>query len=418
MKVHRIELYHVSIPLPKPFYPSWIPAYPQQFNRCTLLKITTDDGLVGYSAGMAMEEEREGLGSLLGQYLIGVDVENLTKVRQLLREASYLGWKNNWIEAAFWDLLGKKQGKPVYELLGGKGGLMPTYCSTGEIHDPAQRADEVLRIRDMGFKIVKLRVHDADISKDIAQLEAVRTAVGDTMKIGVDANQGWPVSVIQPTHIWDLDRAVAFAKACEQFEIGWLEEPLDMYAFEDMAELRKRTTTPIAGGELTTGWHEHRMLFEKGCLDVYQPDASFCGIDTAVRIMHEANRRALRFKPHTWSNGIGFAMNLQIAAANPVREPIEYPYEPPGWIPSVRDGILAQPFLVDKEGHVPIPDRPGLGFEIDEKALKRYGRKFFEMTPTTLALKTIRQRGLMTAVKLAAARKGVKLPAFLSGPNR
>jgi L-alanine-DL-glutamate epimerase-like enolase superfamily enzyme len=417
MKVHRIELYHVSIPLPKPFYPSWIPAYPQQFNRCTLLKITTDDGLVGYSAGMAMEEEREGLGSLLGQYLIGVDVENLTKVRQLLREASYLGWKNNWIEAAFWDLLGKRQGKPVYELLGGKGGRMPTYCSTGEIHDPAQRADEVLRIRDMGFNIVKLRVHDADIKKDIAQLEAVRTAVGDTMKIGVDANQGWPVSVIQPTHIWDLDRAAAFAKACEKYDIAWLEEPLDMYAFEDMAELRKRTSTPIAGGELTTGWHEHQMLFEKGCLDVYQPDASFCGIDTAVKIMHEANRRGLRFKPHTWSNGIGFAINLQIAAANPVREPIEYPYEPPGWIPSVRDGILARPFVADKDGSIQIPDGPGLGFEINEKALKRYGRKFFEMTPATLAIKTIRQRGLLTAIRLAAAKKGVNLPSFLSGSN-
>jgi len=120
MKVSKIELYHISIPLPGEFYPSWIPGYPQKFNRSTLLKITTDDGIVGYSAGMAMEEEREGLGSLLGQYLIGQDVEKLDEVNHLLREASYLGWRNNWIEAAFWDILGKKEGKPVYELLGGK----------------------------------------------------------------------------------------------------------------------------------------------------------------------------------------------------------------------------------------------------------------------------------------------------------
>ncbi len=176
MKVNRIELYHVSIPLPSDFYPAWIPGYPQKFNRCTLLKITTDNDLAGYSAGMAMEEEREGLGSLLGQYLIGQEVENLDEVRHLLREASYLGWRNNWIEAAFWDLLGKKEGKPVYELLGGKGGRMPAYCSTGEVHEPEQRAEEVLALREKGYNIVKLRVHDFDIKKDIAQVKAGATA--------------------------------------------------------------------------------------------------------------------------------------------------------------------------------------------------------------------------------------------------
>lgn len=405
MKVNKIELYHISIPLPAPFYPSWIPGYPQQFNRCTLLKITTDDGLVGYSGGMAMEEEREGLGSLLGQYLIGQEVEKLDQVRQLLREASYLGWRNNWIEAAFWDLIGKKEGKPLCELLGGEGGRIPTYCSTGEVHDPARRAEEVLAVREMGFNIVKLRVHDFDIKKDIEQLKTVRKAVGDSMKISVDANQGWPVTIINRPPIWDLERATEFAKACEEYDISWLEEPLDMYAFDEMAELRRRTKTPIAGGELTPGWHEHKMLFEKESLDIYQPDATFCGIDTSMKIMHEANRRNLKFKPHTWTNGIGFAINLQIAAANPNREPIEFPYEPPGWIPQFRDGILTEPFMIDKEGYVTIPDKPGLGFEIDEHALSRYGRKFFEMTPGGLAMKTIRQRGLFTALKLAKAKK-------------
>ncbi len=405
MKVKKIELYHVSIPLPKEFYPSWIPGYPQKFNRFTLLKITTDDGLVGYSAGIAMEEEREGLGTLIGQYLIDQDAERIDRVRQLLREASYLGWRNNWIEAAFWDLIGKKEGKPVYELLGGQGGCMQAYCSTGEVHEPQRRAEEVLALKDMGFSIVKLRVHDHDIKNDIEQVKAVREAVGDSMEIGVDANQGWPVSIIEEPPIWDLQRAVEFAGACEEYGVAWLEEPLDMYAFDEMAELRSRVKTPIAGGELTPGLHEHKIMFEKGSLDIYQPDAIFSGVDTAVKVMQEANRRGLRFKPHTWTNGIGFAINLQIGAANPNREPIEFPYEPPAWIPEYRDGILKEPFTVDKEGCVTIPDKPGLGFEIDEEALNRYGRKFFEMTPGGLALKTIKQRGLLNALKLAKAKK-------------
>lgn len=405
MKVEKIELYHVSIPLPAEFYPAWVPGYPQKFNRCTLLKLTSDDGLVGYSAGMAMEEEREGLGTLLGQYLIGQDIEKMDEVLHLLREASYLGWRNNWIEAAFWDILGKKEGKPVYELLGGKGGRIPTYCSTGEVHDPKQRAEEVLAIRDMGFKIVKLRVHDNEIKNDIAQIEEVRKAVGDTMVIGVDANQGWPVTIIKKPAIWDLARATEYAKACEEYDIAWLEEPLDMYAFDEMAELRKRTKVPIAGGELTPGWHEHKMLFEKESLDIYQPDATFSGIDTAVKVMREANRRGLKFKPHTWTNGVGFAINLQIAAASPNREPIEFPFEPPGWIPKYRDGIMTKPIEIDKEGYITLPDKPGLGFEIDEQALTKYGRKFFAMNSRGLAMKTIKQRGLFSALKLAKSKK-------------
>ena len=405
MKVERIELYHISIPLPEDFYPSWIPGYPQRFNRSTLIKITTDDGLIGYSAGMAMEEEREGLGTLLGQYLIGQDVEKMEEVRHLLREASYLGWRNSWIEAAFWDLLGKKENKPLYRLLGGKEGRLQAYCSTGEVHEPARRAEEVLAAREMGFKVVKLRVHDHDPQKDIEQIRVVREAVGDSMVLGVDANQGWPVTIIEKPPIWDLERALEFARACEEYDMAWLEEPLDMYAFDEMAALRRQTKTAIAGGELTPGWHEHKILFEKESLDIYQPDSTFSGVDTAVKVMQEALGRGLEFSPHTWTNGIGLAINLQIAAACPKKKAVEFPYEPPAWIPQYRDGIMAEHFNIDKEGYINLPDKPGLGFEIDEKALSRYGRKFFDMTPRGLAVKTIRQRGLFSALKLAKKKK-------------
>lgn len=71
--VARIELYHVGIPTPAPFYPSWIPGMPQTKNQFTLLKIITDDGVTGYSAGTAMGRERASLGELLGPYLLGED---------------------------------------------------------------------------------------------------------------------------------------------------------------------------------------------------------------------------------------------------------------------------------------------------------------------------------------------------------
>ncbi|MEZ5186070.1 MAG: hypothetical protein R2720_10030 [Candidatus Nanopelagicales bacterium] len=100
MKIERIELFHVAVPLPKPFYPAWIPGYPQTANRFTLMRLTTDEGVQGLAAGIAFEREREGLGGLLGPYLIGLDPLDMPTVRQRIREASYLGWRNYWIEAA------------------------------------------------------------------------------------------------------------------------------------------------------------------------------------------------------------------------------------------------------------------------------------------------------------------------------
>ena len=110
--VSRIELFHVAVPLPAHFYPSWIPGFPQTENRFTLIKVITKDGVEGYSAGPAMGRERAGLGDLLGPYLIGEDSTDISLVQQRLREISYLGWRNYWVEPAFWDINGKLAGKP------------------------------------------------------------------------------------------------------------------------------------------------------------------------------------------------------------------------------------------------------------------------------------------------------------------
>jgi len=412
MKIDRIELFHVSIPLEKPFYPAWIPGYPQTANRFTLARLTTDEGVQGLAAGVAFEREREGLGSLLGPYLIGLDPTDIATGRQRIREAGYLGWRNFWLEAAFWDVKGKVEGKPVWKLLGGESAdfatskRIPVYASTGEVHPPEQRAEEVLRLREMGFRTVKLRVHSFDPAEDIAQIETVRNIVGGSMKIGVDANQGWRVALIDDAPLWDLERATEFARACADFDISWLEEPLDMYAWDDLAELRRRSQVAIAGGELNGGWHEFRVMLEKGSLDIYQPDATFGGgISDAKRVMDACNERGLRFAPHTWTNGLGLIVNLHIYAAGKRDHPLEYPIEPPGWTPESRDGLLAEPVTADADGAIALPDQPGLGIELDEDKLARYGEKFFEITKSGIAMKTIREKGFFAALKLARKRR-------------
>jgi L-alanine-DL-glutamate epimerase-like enolase superfamily enzyme len=96
---------------------------------------------------------------------------------------------------------------------------------------------------------------------------------------------------------------------------------------------------------------------------------------------------------------------LHVYAAGPRDQPIEYPYEPPGWIPEFRDGILAQPVQVAPDGTVAIPEAPGLGIELDETKLAPYAEKYFEITSRGIALKTIREKGLFTALRLARKRK-------------
>ncbi len=409
-KIERIELYHVSIPLEKPFYPSWIPGYPQTHNRFTLLRMRTQSGVEGVSAGVAFEKEREGFGSLLGPYLMGLDATDITAVRQRLREASYLGWRNAWVEAAFWDIKAKIEGKPLYQLFQEspeKVDSLRVYASLGEVRPAEERKGDLDRLLERGFGALKLRVHAATLEEDIHLLQEVGNYLDGRAGLMVDANQGWPVSLIQQTPIWDLDRAVAFARACEAFSVKWLEEPLDMHAYDDLARLRQETSTPIGGGELNSGWHEFKVMMEKGSLDIYQPDATLAGgISDSLRVMKACREKGLGYAPHTWTNGVGLLVNLHLFAAWGRGEFLEYPYEPPGWIPGERDAILKEPVEVSSQGTVRVPQVPGIGIEVSERALKKYGKKFYTMTPLRLAVHTVRQKGLRTALDLKRLKEG------------
>lgn len=404
MKIASVELFHIHIPLEKPFYPTWIPGYPQTHNSFTLIRLTTKCGVEGWSAGAAMGREREGLGDLIGPYLIGIDPEDIGAVNQRLKEASYLGWRNYWIEPAFWDIIGKSRGKPVYELLGGAAAPIELYCSTGEMHPPERRAEELLSRAEKGFKTAKLRVKNVRLEDDIRHVEVIPKLVGDKLSLGVDANQGWLVTVMADIPAWTLERAEKFAAACADNNIRWLEEPLDSRDYDGLAALRKKSKVALAGAELNYGWNELKIMIEKGCYDVYQPDATFSGISDAKRVLDACRERGLGFSPHTWTNGVGLMINLQMWLAGDKKLPLEYPLDG-SWVPEFRDGILEHPILPNADGALTPPAEPGLGLKIDPGKLRRYGRRFFKMTEFTLAVKVIREKGLSTALELAKKKR-------------
>ena len=406
--VARIELYHVGIPLPAPFYPSWIPGYPQTENRFTLIKVITDDGAIGYSAGQAMGKERAGLGELIGPYLLGEEATDIDLVQQRLREMSYLGWRNYWIEPAFWDIKGKVAGQPVYELLGGKPCKVKLYASTGEVKTPQDRIAEAEARYAEGFRAIKLRVHDFAEAADIRQVAETARAVGHKMKIGVDANQGWRVTAIADAPLWDLERAKRFVDACADAGVAWVEEPLPMDHYEALSALTAYSRVPISGGELhSSGLPELKMMIERRCYHIFQPDATFTGgIAQTFEVAKLCRSHGLLYSPHTWTNGIGFAINLQLMAASGFAEEkeLEYPISPPGWILEARDGILEKPFTHDK-GTLQPPTQPGLGFTINQRALRKYGQRYFVMDRKRLVWFSLRTRGIKASKEIDRVRK-------------
>ncbi len=379
-RVARVEFYHFSVPLPAVFRPSWRPGYIQEENGCALVRIVTGDGVEGWSTGPAIGGALEALGGMIGPVLLGEDATDIGRVQQLLREIGYGGWANWWIEPTFWDIKGKLAGAPVCELLGDNPGEVPLYASTGEVKPPAERIREAEARYEDGFRAIKLRVHE-DEESDVLQVTETAKAVGGKMKVGVDANQGWRVSAAPgsgaPDPVWDLDRAKRFADACAglEFPVAWIEEPLPMDGYDDLAALTAYSEVPIAGGEIqNSGYPELLMMADRRCYDIFQPDAVFTGgINQTWRIVQRCKETGLSYTPHTWFNGIGFAINLQLMAASGFsdEQPLEYPYAPPGFVPEARDAMLAEPFLAEN-GKMRVPETPGLGFVVDEESLRRH----------------------------------------------
>jgi L-alanine-DL-glutamate epimerase-like enolase superfamily enzyme len=381
MKIEHAELYRIEVPLPAPLRVAAHPGSEQTSNIFTFVRLITDDGIVGESAGPTMGALHAGLGETFAQFLLGRDPFDILGMQDLMETGTVIGMRLALLEPALWDIMGKACGQPVYRMLGAGGrDKIRAYWSTSELREPAERAEQLLEMRERGFKAVKLRAHRPEWRDDIKVIDAARKAVGDSMEIMVDANQAFRLVLVEHDEgpRWDLETATEVARAMEEYDVYWLEEPLDRTDYEGLRELRQRTSLRIAGGELIWQLSDYVRLIDERCYDILQPDAAiFGGISVSRKVGVIADAHNLGLAPHTWTTGIGLLANMQVMASSPNCEWCEFPYEPPGWTVEARDGILAENITVDSDGWVHMPDRPGLGIVVDEDRLKRYGRKIF-----------------------------------------
>ena len=209
--------------------------------------MATDDGLVGVGSAHGGLEAAVAVDRFVTPHLLGQDPTRIERLAAVIRDAEILGPPPYGLEIPLWDLLGQAAGLPVYRLWGGADDPVPAYCATGELRAPQARAEDVAALVDAGFTAVKLRFHADDPRDDLVVAEAVRAAVGDHVRIMVDANQAGADPGHGGHRTWDFSTALAVARELERLGVYWLEEPLPRHERAGLARLRDRLETLRAG---------------------------------------------------------------------------------------------------------------------------------------------------------------------------
>ncbi len=270
------------------------------------------------------------------------------------------------IDIALWDILGQATGQPVGRLLGGRYRERVLPYASLLMDQPGPLRERLLAVKAGGFRAFKIGwgpFGRVDAELDEAIVAAAREAVGAESRLMVDAGGSdafWPNG-----YTWALRTSQMLAA----YGVEWFEEPLAPDALADYAALRRAAPVAIAGGEVLTRRQAFRPWLEAGAFDVVQPDVTKVGgISEERRIGWLAGEHGVRFVPHGWNTAVGLAADLQLAAAFPGTDLVEYiagsPYV---------DELVAGGWALDGEGMLPIPAGPGLGVVLDREAVARFG---------------------------------------------
>jgi L-alanine-DL-glutamate epimerase-like enolase superfamily enzyme len=268
------------------------------------------------------------------------------------------------IDIALWDILGKVAGLPICTLLGGRyREKIKMYASIGggAGMTPEQMAAKVEQALEQGFRAIKIRMdwgaarRDADPQKDWRMFQLCKRLTGDDIPLSFDANNGYSV----PT-------AIQQGRRFESLGLWHYEEPVAQYDYAGIAQVADALDVPVSAGEHEYTRWQFRDLIEQARVDILQPDVVKCGgISEMKKIAVLAETFNKSFVPHQTQPTIGTAANLHVIAA---LHGCDRPQEFTGQRPEL-DALFREP-LIFADGHILLPDRPGLGLELDEAKLR------------------------------------------------
>lgn len=346
----------------------------------TLIAVITDEGLTGFGSVFTNDDLVESALSVLEPLYLGENCLEPERVSEKLHQNMFwLGRGGaithtiSGIDIALWDLLGKATGQPVGRLLGGRYRDRVRPYASVLMQAPDELAEYLRQLKEQGFRAFKIGWgpfgrHSHTLDEQI--VKAARDAIGSDVLLMVDA--GGSDAYWNNGYKWALRTAQMLA----DYEVAWFEEPLKPDALQDYILLRQNAPVPIAGGEVFTRRQSFQPWLQAGAFDIVQPDVTKVGgISEERRIGWMAEENGIRFIPHGWNTAVGLAADLQLVSAFAGTDLVEYltgsPYV---------DEIAAEPWVLDEDGMLPIPDKPGLGLTLNMEVVEKYssGKPFLK----------------------------------------
>jgi len=370
MKVTEVKTRILSIPNSEPYY------YSQGVAggiNCILVEVETDEGItgIGEASGDRSAEAIQGVVREAARALTG---ESPFEIERFLHRFYRLGkWDDTrrfanqalaGVEMALWDIVGKACGQPVHRLLGGKFQERVSCFAFLQGKDPEKLASDARKWQEQGFHVIYIKV-GLGRERDLACVKAVRDAVGDDPKVRVDANQAWQVG-----------EAIHMLRALAPLDIDFAEQPVHWTDLDGMARIRATVPVPLAIDQGCFTEYEALRVIQKKAADVITVGLHETGgILGLKKVAAVAAAGGLPICRHgvLGETGITSLAGLQVLAT----------------IPNQTDGhqvmhqllehdIVASGLLNFEAGDLVVPDRPGLGVELDWDMVERYARRYEE----------------------------------------
>lgn len=340
-----------------------------------LVVVRSDEGHVGIGSVFTDARLVEAALAVLRPLYLGESAIEPMRVSEKLHQNTFwmgrggtLTHTISGIDIALWDILGRVTGQPVGRLLGGTYRTRVRAYASILMEMPELMRERAAFYRNEGFRAIKIgwgpfgRREDRKL--DEAIVRAAREGAGEDCLLMVDAGASdafWPNG---------LNWAVNTAQMLEDYDVHWFEEALRPDAVDDFRALRERSSVPIATGECLTRRQSYLPWFEKRALDIVQPDVTKVGgISEQIQIARMADAFGVRYIGHGWNTAVGLAADLQLAAAIPTADLVEYI----GGSPYI-DEITQGGWQLDAEGYLAIPQEPGLGITLNRDALRSMTR--------------------------------------------
>lgn len=379
MKIVDVRIHPLRTELTQPFAFSqgWV-----RHRSATIVEVITDTGLTGWGEAFAQGLEPPQIaaaviGSALTPLVLGanpLDTEVLWHrmyhaTRDYGRKGSVMA-AISAVDMALWDLAGQALGVPVHQLLGGAFRSRVQAYATGFYRISGQGeekrlGEEAVAHYEAGFRCMKVKLGYGLADDARVMAEIARSLGSHAVTLMVDTN-----------HAYGVGDAIRLGRTLEPYNLRWYEEPVAPEHVGGYREVRDRVTMPIAGGENEHGLYGFRDFLAAGAVDIAQPDlGSVGGFTAAKHVIALSQAHGVQINPHVWGSAVAQAASLQLIAAIPVahhsvfaEEPI-FEYDRSSH--PFRQHLVRNP-VVQNDGWIDVPTRPGLGLDIDRAVLERY----------------------------------------------